>query len=117
VSTIAILGLDPLLATHGQETVLKQHFDVAFLQARELSRDPILLIRFLDIQARPATGVAEEPRVIKAAEHVIEQPVHFPMQTHDRTDGLRSGRGATLTIAPRPWDKISNIHGRYLLVK
>ena len=116
VSTIAILGLDPLLATHRQQAVLKQHFDVAFLQARKLGRDPILLVGFLDIQARSPTASPKEPRVIKPPEHIIEKPIHLPMQIHHRTDGFRSGCRATLTVAPRPWDKISNIHGRYLLV-
>jgi hypothetical protein len=36
-----------------EETVLKQHFDIAFFQAREFRRNPILLVGFLDIQARP----------------------------------------------------------------
>lgn len=53
VRTMATLGLDLLFATHGQETVLKQHFDIAFFQAREFRRNPILLVGILDIQARP----------------------------------------------------------------
>jgi hypothetical protein len=37
VSAIAILGFDLLLATHGQEALLKQHFDVAFLHSQPIT--------------------------------------------------------------------------------
>jgi hypothetical protein len=115
VAAVPSLGLELLFPPHGEQAILKKHFHVSLFEARKFGGDPILLFSLLNIHTGPGTANSPEPGVVKASKHIIEETIHLPMQIHHWADGIRSCRRATLTINPSPGNKISNIHGRYLL--
>src|ERR1700730_15228916 len=90
-------------AFFGTVTVSMPFLNVAFTALSSTSRSSVI-----------CRSACEESRVLKAPEHIIEETIHFSMQTQYGVKPIRAGRGATLTVAPRPRNMISNIHGGHL---
>src|SRR5690349_3584529 len=90
VASIPRLALEFLLATHGEHAVLKQHFNIALLEARKFGDDPILFIGLIHIHAGPRTATSPESGVVCAPEQIVEQAIDLPMQTHYGARGVRS---------------------------
>ena len=87
--SLALLLLLALLAANPQHIVVQGELDVLFLDARHFEGDPVLLVRFLDVergtqQAAPFRRHRRQrqarPASAETAKRIVEQTIHLAVQ-------------------------------------
>jgi hypothetical protein len=92
--TLLVFRFALLLAADRQHAVCKLDVDVLLFETGKLGDDLDFLVALVEFDVRPAhCGRGAERTEIKAAEGVVEQPVHLTMKRKQRVAGFAALNG------------------------
>src|ERR1043166_5964683 len=117
---LLVLGLGLLLALDREHAVCKFDLHVFFVKTGQFGRHLHVLVAFADLDVWPARcpvehAAATEGSELEAPEDVVEEPVHFAVQSQERA-GFFAARRSHLTPAA-PGDQVSDSHRLLLLIR
>src|SRR5438552_4163261 len=102
------LGL--LLAANGEGPICQFDLDILLIETWQLGGDLDVFIGLAHFNVRPPhRSIRAERRYIEAAKYIIEQPVHFAVQSEERT--VLGPASAHLASAITPRNEILHCHG------